>query len=42
MSCTVETLAGGVGRAHIINIASPEGGGRLPWQLEDEKYGLLL
>lgn len=29
-------------RANIIDIVSPEKGGRMPWQLEDKKYGCSL
>lgn len=35
-------LGGGVSGANIINIVSPEKGGRVPWQLDDKKYGCLL
>lgn len=35
-------LGGGVSGANIINIVSPEKGGRLPWQLDDKKEVWLL
>lgn len=42
MRHTEVVLGGGVSRANIINTVSPEKGGRLPWQLEDKKYGCFL